>query len=825
MRPKHCERASGVGQRLVTMALVIVASTGAAMLPANGTASALNGATLTSSTVYRIDPDSTSVVVESTFVLTNTTPDQDLGIGGTRFFFFTDLTVPINRSAVGISVDVDGRSASFDIIEDDQGLMSVDVRLGRQLRFRQTATIDVRSQLTGTEPRAEDSVDRVNAAYFAFPVFAFGDAGETSVAVIVPPDWISEYIGSDLQEQSLDGSKIYEATDIEDPFEFSVLFTARNDAALGSIDVGAGDAAFDIHGWPGDQVWIEFATEQITKGVPILEELIGRDWPAQEETDVFEASTLYLRGYGGTYDPDANVIEVGENLDRHTLLHELTHAWINTRLFTERWISEGLAEEISARATEQLGDELPEPPTVAELRSDGSEVEVVDLNDWDALDTGVGDPIEPYGYLASFAVMRDLWDEVGTAQMTALLQATLDRQSAYPGEDGPDLNGEQRISWMEFLDLAEQIGGSEELIENYRAQVVTAEQRDLLAERAEALAEFDALVARGGSWAAPTDIRSLMARWHFGSARDSMVEANRALDARDELTKALAELGLVPTSRIEQTYQDDHRGMVDLLDATAESARGLIATRSELATTLGAFGFDVPALTQQRYETNPVGVETEQRSLLADASELATLMNTLDSLIADNGLTVPSLPASAFVDDSDAAIATVLDQIDAADALISARELRTQADSFVERVGASRSDVDKQLEKVTELLADGDTDGVRMALAVATNDINEFRSTGLNRIIAVASIIVGLLLLLLIVGRIKRLRANRGIGKSLPKPGGHPCVESPVGAPCVEAATHEPANDSIDPLAEPPTWPTGDSSDVSPPTGRGDHLS
>jgi hypothetical protein len=822
MRLKQKDRATWAGHRLLTAALVTAAAVGVALGPAGGTVSALEGATLTSSTVYRIDTDSPSVIVESTYELTNVTPNQDTGSGGFRFFFFTDLSVPVNPGASDISVDVDGRGVSVEFIEDEEGFTFIEVPLGRQLRFRQTATIIVRSQLNGAAPRSEESFDRANAAYFAFPVFAFGDEGATSVSIEVPFELISEYVGSDLLRRSENGLHIYEATEIETPSEFNVLFTARNDAALGSVHVSAGDPTFVVHGWPGDEEWIDFATEQITQGVPILEELIGRDWLPKIETDVFEASTLYLRGYGGTYDPAANVIEVGENLDRHTLLHELTHAWINDRVLTERWIGEGLAEEISARAAVLLGDELLEPRTVAEVRGDGLEVEIVDLNTWDSLDSGLDDPIETYGYIASFDVMRDLWDEVGTAQMTALLQAIIDHQRAYPGEDGPELNPSTRVGWMEFLDLAEQTGGSETLIDNYRAQVVTPEQRERLDERAEALVDFNKLVARSGSWAPPRDIRSLMAGWHFGSARDFIIEANRALDARDKLTEALALLRLVPTARIEDTYQNDHRGIADLLDSTAEAARELIATRSELSTTLGAIDLEVPTLTQDQYEADPIGMVTEQRSLLTDAEELASQLENLRSRLADNELSVPELAASAFVDDHGAAIATVLDQIDATEALTEALRLREEADSFVERVGTVRTDVDEQLDAVAELLAAGDTDGVRLAVAAATDDIDELRSTGLNRIITGASIIVGLLVLLLIVGRLRRRRRSR---HEIQTESDSPLlVASPADQTDDGIATLEPANSPADsllpPAAQTPHAPTAG----RPPVGEVDGL-
>ena len=74
------------------------------------------------------------------------------------------------------------------------------------------------------------------------------------------------------------------------------------------------------------------------------------------------------------------MIEVGEDLDSHTMLHELSHAWFNHSAIAERWLSEGLADEIGARAVAALGDPLPRPDDydiVGQIdRSD------FDLNSW-----------------------------------------------------------------------------------------------------------------------------------------------------------------------------------------------------------------------------------------------------------------------------------------------------------------------------------------------------------------------------------------------------------------------------------------------------------
>ena len=55
-----------------------------------------------------------------------------------------------------------------------------------------------------------------------------------------------------------------------------------------------------------------------------------------------ETASPYLYGYAGWYMPFESVIEVGDELDQHVMLHELAHIWFNDDLFEGRWINEAL---------------------------------------------------------------------------------------------------------------------------------------------------------------------------------------------------------------------------------------------------------------------------------------------------------------------------------------------------------------------------------------------------------------------------------------------------------------------------------------------------
>ena len=102
-----------------------------------------------------------------------------------------------------------------------------------------------------------------------------------------------------------------------------------------------------LRSWPGDEEWADFAQEAIEEGIPALEAHIGTPIPEQNTLEVTASVTPLLFGFAGWYDPAQTSIEIGNEFDRSLMLHELSHAWFNNSLFVERWMIEGLAEEVA----------------------------------------------------------------------------------------------------------------------------------------------------------------------------------------------------------------------------------------------------------------------------------------------------------------------------------------------------------------------------------------------------------------------------------------------------------------------------------------------
>jgi hypothetical protein len=779
---RRCRRRAAIG--LVTSAVVV----GSVVVAAPAAAQQSDpGYRLAASVVYRVDPDTPAVLVEATYRMTNTTPDRNIGGGRIEFFFFDGIRLPIDDPIDGLAVTVDGRAAEFTRTDVD-GFPVVDVEFDSNLRYDRTARIDVRYRMLGAPPRTAASFIRVNPAYVSFPIVAYADDGLADVRVEVPADWTLDYVGSDFDDVRTEGDlSVLEAVAIEQTSEFGVLFTARLDDRLTSTPVVVGPARFEIRAWPGDDAWLEFARRSIADGVPVLETLLGTPWPESNETDVIQASTPYLRGYAGFYDPVADLIEVGEELDRHTMLHELSHAWFNRSTISERWLSEGLADEVGARAVAALGETLPNPDDY----DDPDDPVVVDpfpLNTW-------GPPLsldveaEYHGYRTSFVVLRALWDELGDERMTELIAATLAGDRAYGPETGT-VEGDGPIGWRAFLDLAEQLGGSAGLVDLYREHVVTDSQADELDERAGMLARFDELVARGATWAPPEAVRAAMADWRFDRAGERIDEALAALDTRDDLMEVLAPLDLEPADTIEAEYQD----ATDLVEVAADldrhlaAAGRLVAARDALEVSLATVELDVPALDQTDYDAAPVELASEVEALAATASEVVAVDAELAATLARHDLTVPDLEADAFVVSPGDALATLEADRDAADDVARSLERRDAAESVIERIGAIGSDVDAQLDDAAERLAAGDRVGASAAAAAADDALGEWDDRGTARLVAVGlGLVIGLLLVLLVrrVGRARRPTGDE------PAPPAHPTGDDLLPPPAGDPVTSD----------------------------------
>ncbi len=569
--------------------------------PSPPAADAADGLAFQNTTTYTIDPAGGVVRVRADLVLTNTLSDQRDGNTINRRYFL-GFSLPVPAAATNTSAtDSNGRSLSVTrrTLPDTTDFVLLDVDFASNLFHPSTAQVAVTYDITGLPPRSENP-SRINAAYAAFDAFGVGDDGEVTVRVVVPPGFTVDTLGGDTTVGTEGPNTVYTATDIANPSEFDIFVSARNDDALTSTDVTTADGErFDLRTWPGDTEWQAFVTTQIHDGVPELATLIGRPWPIDGTVEVRQAYTPYLYGYAGWFSAKNKEIEIGEDLDQVVVLHELTHAWFSDSWFSERWLSEGFAQVYSSLAVDELDGSpvLPDP-------IDASDPGEVSLNDWsDPLFTEGADEVEAYAYNAAHFVVKQIVDELGDETMREVFAAVDDHTEAYIG-DAPAEDGDEATDWRRFLDLAEQLGGSEkarDLIEQY---VVTDNEAKQLDERDEIRTRYAELDERGDEWAPPKVVRTRMGAWTFGIAAESISDAEAVLDLRDELDDRSDQLDATYPDTFEQDYEaveqnfDDVRSdlqdQIDTADLVIE-AMTADAEDDGLVASIGLWGTDLRA--------------------------------------------------------------------------------------------------------------------------------------------------------------------------------------------------------------------------------------
>ncbi len=365
-------------------------------------AHAVEGLKVDAKTVYRLVPRKGKVHVRVQARLVNTMPAQRRG-AYISTPYFDSFAVPVLGPAKNVRARSSrGGSLSTSVEKGKLGISGIIVDLEPNLVHGAPQTVTIEFDLPSQPPRSE-SVTRVNKGFASWFVFGSGDAGDIDVRIEVPADFevsFSKAVRADFIR--LGKFNIYEMKNVR-RLDDSVLFaSALNEDGIRGERFSVAGANVRIKAWPNDAKWERFATRLTRRGLPVLRKLIGVP-PPNEDIAVVESSRAYQLGYAGFYNPAEGRVEVGDVLDEPTVLHELSHVWINRRLFTDRWVGEGLAEAMANRALDELGEKSAEPKPVR-LGAAGS----VKLNAWPL--PAPLDPerakVEAYAYNASYAVVE-----------------------------------------------------------------------------------------------------------------------------------------------------------------------------------------------------------------------------------------------------------------------------------------------------------------------------------------------------------------------------------------------------------------------------------
>ncbi len=499
---------------------------------------------------YVVEPDQERVVVSTKMAVTADKPNRSTGRGVTQFYF-TGWYVTIPGEAIELTVTDNGRDLVYERIEAGD-FSELDITFRRNIFYRETANIEIRYVLPSDGPR-NDAVVQVNPAYAGFGVYDGTGAEEVGFTIEFPPGFgENEGFGLESLERRVedDGRVIFE--NLEVPLYETVFgfVAAANTDSLRSESFEVDDKDFELRAWPGDTKWSSFVRDQITEGTPLLTDMTGLEWPVDDVLEITESYSPYLNGYGGWYDPEDTSIEIGDELDGHLIFHELGHVWFNDGLFTDRWITEGLADEFADTLMEDLDGERRDPPKASNLDDNA-----IALSQW----TGAVSSFETeeWAYEASWKVMNEIAEQVGIEGLGSVIGAADEGRSAYPGETDFTTGARRTHDWRYFLDLLEMdmSPSNDDLSELFADWVVSDSISYQLDDRLEARTTYAELVNDGGEWAPPAGVRAALSEWKFSASEPLLASAAAQIDLRDQVVGAAAEVDVEFPDGYESDYE------------------------------------------------------------------------------------------------------------------------------------------------------------------------------------------------------------------------------------------------------------------------------
>ena len=328
-----------------TVAVLALLLSPAAAAPA---AAAEDGLSLVSTTTYTLVPESSLVHVSIALTAKNTKPnlvrETPAGTVTTRYFF-ESASLAVHAEATDVRATA-GKTALRTALTPDDGFATLRVDFPSDLYFDQTLAFTVDFDLPGGAPRSDSDI-RVGSAFATFYAWAFGDSGD--VKILVPGGYDVETSGSPTRQIPEGAATAITASGISDVTDwYAIIVADRHDALTEDrLDLEDGEHLV-IRAWPEDEEWRTRVSGLLEIGLPVLVSKLGLDWPVEGDMEVAEVHTPLLEGYAGVFYSDEERIEISEDLDELTIIHEAAHAWFNDDLFVGRWITEGLADEYAS---------------------------------------------------------------------------------------------------------------------------------------------------------------------------------------------------------------------------------------------------------------------------------------------------------------------------------------------------------------------------------------------------------------------------------------------------------------------------------------------
>jgi hypothetical protein len=508
-----------------------------------------------SRTRYVLDEKAKTVKVKAEVTVTNQQPST-----ATTYYFLTGHAIPIPAGATKVRASSNGASlpVSTEKIKGT-GLAVVTVSFPN-LYYGKSRTITWTYELKGAPIRAKKNHTRIGEGYAVFPVIGLGDDGQVTVDVVLPKSMTFTASSGDFTKRTKGKTTTWHS---EGDFVDAGV-SARDPKAFDEKKIKVGDTKLSLQSFPKDKEWLDFAEKRVTEGMPVLEELIGNEWPGGLET-IREDGSAEAVGYAW-FDSDADEIVVSEDLDTAILYHEMTHAWINPDIVEGRWLSEGLTEVVAQHATKKVGAKGQKYDKV-KRRSKAA----FPLLTWDA--EGWSQEKDAYGYPAAYTAVSAMLADLSEEDLTHVVDDVYDGRTGYDAADDEITSGP--VDWRLFLDIVQRYDTDASPEKPLKNWVLTRDESKQLEPRAKARKTYAEIDRVNGEWLPPLGLRDVMAEWTFEDV-DGVVgligEANAdAAAVQEAAEKADLPVPAAAKEAYEGANEDDrYRELATTLPRTAE---------------------------------------------------------------------------------------------------------------------------------------------------------------------------------------------------------------------------------------------------------------
>jgi hypothetical protein len=684
--------------------------------------SADNGLEEASVNSFEFDPTRGVVRVTIDIDLRNVTTDRIEG-DVIRRTFFDSYFVAVPRGAENIVATRDG-AVLEGVLETDPEFPAFSTYrfpLGTELFSGQSANVQVAYDHLGAPPR--DPVPwRVNEAYAGFVAFGLGDDGLVTLRISQPFgyefDEFTDLTGFDVSEPDDFATVVHTRAGLDEDTRITVGLA--NDDRLVSTPLDVEGVDIGLRSWPDDPEWEDFASAKVEAGIPALEELIGTPWPVEGSFSVRQTVEPSRSGYAGWFDARSNEIAVGEALDADTIYHELSHAWINRRLTTERWFTEGLAQVYAAELVRRDGDEERTP---SEPSADDPAARP--LTEWTADDEERD--AEEYGYATSFWVLDGLVDEIGLDRTREVVAALANGSSPYGATSDVE---RPELDWKRVYDVLVEVGGATTAGDVFRSHVVGEPDAPVIEQRDRAAADVAGLAERSTPWELPVGVRNRLERWEIDDATEAVAAADAVLEQRTELES------------IEDAVGVDQPDGADVAYAAAPMR------------STGGVDFD--------------DVTATLDAAIALGEELDDRLQEIAVVAPAAGVSPPELDDIEGVDDFASGIAATDGQLEAMERIIELDDELDGASGIFVTIGRWGSDIEDDLDAARSQVERGDSDAALAILNSAEVRIDDLASAGRVRALlagALFIVVIVVIVALVVIARSRRSVRRRDLGE------------------------------------------------------------